>query len=619
MRQAELQRRQQTLLQERQMLQQQQQAQQGPQQQQQQPYMVQRPPPPQYPGVGMPGPRDQLAAVGVARPPQAAAGMVQFQQQQQQPLVQQQEGPMMNPAYRAVRAPVPPPAQHLANDARNFGTEVPVNANAPVEVHFYGHDPRTQVPTEMCLVGCVFCIVDYDRLYDSSEILKWKKVIMQRGGEVEEVYSPRCTHVICETQRSAVVQQALRESKRCVTVFWLNDVLTRKKLQAPWHALHFPSPYLENKPCKNQIICTSGFDTEERGLLKQMVLTTGAKFTTYLTRLNSLLITKKKEGLKYQKAQEWGIGIVNTQWLQDVMLGHYEALRLPTAPKYQQFEEIRLDYGLVPHLMAAWRIPIKLTEEVWKRFTASEAFKEAQKRKQETPAKSESTAPKQPRPAPEEEENIPVTVTTTLPDEKVPQVLLTGLKDVEDLKKAVLQLGGALAKSPKECTHLVTNRIQRTVKLLSAFGTAKFVVTPRWIKDSIANNGFVEERPYQVDDPDAEKTFGFSLDQVLQRTDRTPLFKGMIFFITPGVYPSPPILKEIVECSGGMVYLKKRPSLKQVTSVTQGGTKFIVISCDNDLHLCRDYMSKNINIYSAEFILTGVLRQCIESDAFLLS
>ncbi|KAH6934006.1 hypothetical protein HPB50_019399 [Hyalomma asiaticum] len=537
------------------------------------------------------------------------------------------DGPMMNPAYRSVRAPVPPPAQHLANDARNFGTEVPVNVNAP-EVHFYGHDPRTQVPTEMCLVGCVFCIVDYDRVYEPSEILKWKKVIMQRGGEVEEIYSPRCTHVICDTQRSTVVQQALRESKRCVTVFWLNDVLMRKKLQAPWHALHFPSPYLENKPCKNQIICTTGFDSSERALLKQMILTTGAKYTTYLTRLNSLLIAKKKEGLKYQKAQEWGIGIVNTQWLQDVMLGHYEALRLPTAPKYQQFEDVRLDYGLVPHLMAAWRIPIKLTEEVWKRFTTSEAFKEAQKRKQENPVKSEATAPKQPRLSPEEEENIPVTVSTTLPEEKVPQ--------------GVLQLGGALAKSPKECTHLVTNRIQRTVKLLSAFGTAKFVVTARWIKDSIANNAFLEERPYQVEDPDAEKTFGFSLDQVLQRTDRTPLFKassrcrnncaegtsftlmrwmfcGMIFFITPGVYPSPPILKDIVECSGGMVYLKKRPSLKQVTSVTQGGTKFIVISCDNDLHLCRDYMSKNISIYSAEFILTGVLRQCVEFDAFLLS
>lgn len=57
--------------------------------------------------------------------------------------------------------------------------------------------------------------------------------------------------------------------------------------------------------------------------------------------------------------------------------------------------------------------------------------------------------------------------------------------------QGVLQLGGALAKSPKDCTHLVTNKIQRTVKLLSAFGSAKFVVTPRWIQDSIANNAFV--------------------------------------------------------------------------------------------------------------------------------
>lgn len=61
------------------------------------------------------------------------------------------------------------------------------------------------------------------------------------------------------------------------------------------------------------------------------------------------------------------------------------------------------------------------------------------------------------------------------------------------LPQGVLQLGGALAKSPKECTHLVTNKILRTVKLLSAFGSAKFVVTPRWIEDSIANNAFVGE------------------------------------------------------------------------------------------------------------------------------
>lgn len=36
---------------------------------------------------------------------------------------------------------------------------------------------------------------------------------------------------------------------------------------------------------------------------------------------------------------------------------------------------------------------------------------------------------------------------------------------------------------------------------------------------------FADEKQYAVDDPDAEKTFGFSLEQVLQRADRTPLFK----------------------------------------------------------------------------------------------
>ncbi|KAG0423015.1 hypothetical protein HPB47_001191, partial [Ixodes persulcatus] len=701
-------------------------------------------------------------APGVTRPPQTPPGMVQFQQQQpgnpaqvtpktktalanllntrlqgggargpgelgmpevlgtavrlpapvgedQHVLVR--EPAMMNPAYRSIRGPLSGP-QHVANDGRSFGTEVPVSPNTHVEIHFYGHDPRTQVPLEMCLVGCIFCILDYGRLFDAPTIALWKKVILQRGGEVEEAYSSRCTHVICVTQRDSVVQQAIREGKRCVTVFWLNDVLLRKKLQPPWLALHFPSPYSDDKPCKNQIISSSGFDREERVRLKQMVLATGAKYTTYLTRLNSLLITKKalpqvvlkaievvfssyslakeehiarleslrreqnqrckgrrqfnatdnnrateakrkrearrrlhstlaeqfpgatarfrrefvdypfgitcamcdqlwREGLKYQKAQEWSISTVNLQWVQDVMLGHYEALRLPMAQKYQQYDAaestFRLDYSLVPHLMAAWRVPVKLTEEIWKRFTASDAFKEAQKRKLENANsnKSDATTPtKQQRMTPELEENIPLTPATTPGDDK---------------DKSVIQLGGVLAKSPKECTHVVTEKIRRTVKLLSAFGSAKFVVTPRWITDSADCNLFADEKQYAVDDPDAEKTFGFSLEQVLQRADRTPLFKGMIFFITPGVYPSPPLLQEIVESCGGVAYLKKRPTLKQVSTVTQGGTKFLVISCDNDLHLCRDYMAKNINIYSAEFILTGVLRQCVDLDAFLLS
>lgn len=243
------------------------------------------------------------------------------------------------------------------------------------------------------------------------------------------------------------------------------------------------------------------------------------------------VMLRRKEGLKYQKAQEWGISTVNLEWLQDVMLGHYEALRLPMAPKYQLYQpqenSFRVDYSLVPHLMAAWRIPIKLTEEIWKRFTASDAFKEAQKRKLNSVNKSDAMPTKQQRLTPELEENVPESVPTTLGDEreKAPRVLFTGLKNVVALQKGVLQLGGLLAKSPKECTHLVTSKLQRTVKLLCAFGTASFVVSPQWVTDSVAQCTFLDEKNYAVEGAEFEKTFGFNMEQVFQRTDRASLFK----------------------------------------------------------------------------------------------
>jgi hypothetical protein len=42
-------------------------------------------------------------------------------------------------------------------------------------------------------------------------------VIEQYGGEVEERYQPRVTHLLCKTQDSTVAAQALREGKRLVT------------------------------------------------------------------------------------------------------------------------------------------------------------------------------------------------------------------------------------------------------------------------------------------------------------------------------------------------------------------------------------------------------------------
>jgi PAX-interacting protein 1 len=92
--------------------------------------------------------------------------------------------------------------------------------------------PSISVPPDLCLLGCIFFICDYQ---DDSEQKQycddWKKVIRQFGGEVEDSYHPavtRITHVLCKSQDSAICQQALRDQKRVVTVFWLNDIVVKK-------------------------------------------------------------------------------------------------------------------------------------------------------------------------------------------------------------------------------------------------------------------------------------------------------------------------------------------------------------------------------------------------------
>lgn len=99
------------------------------------------------------------------------------------------------------------------------------------------------VPPDLCLLGCIFYICDYQDDPETSQFCEtWKKVIRQYGGEVEEAYDPRITHLMCKNQDSSISNQALREGKRLVTIYWLNDIVRNRKVLPPWMAIHFPLP-----------------------------------------------------------------------------------------------------------------------------------------------------------------------------------------------------------------------------------------------------------------------------------------------------------------------------------------------------------------------------------------
>lgn len=225
---------------------------------------------------------------------------------------------------------------------------------------FYGHNPNLKLPAELFLLGCTFFIVEYDDQYE-HEIPDWTQLIRQHGGEIEPNYCPRVTHVLCRTQRHGVVMQAIRDAKRCVTAYWLNDTVLKRSVQPPWQALHLPMPstFGTQRPALRHIVTLTGFEGEERARVKRMVEEAGAKLTPYLSKHNTVLICRRPEGAKWKRARDWSVPVVNVVWLSDILLGNLSGMSQFESSKYQQFGmavPLRIDYLHVLHLMSEfWR------------------------------------------------------------------------------------------------------------------------------------------------------------------------------------------------------------------------------------------------------------------------
>jgi len=61
----------------------------------------------------------------------------------------------------------------------------------------------------------------------------------------------------------------------------------------PWYALHFPTPYSEERPCRQMLISLTNFENDERNRVKFMIELTGARVTSYFSADNNILVTRK--------------------------------------------------------------------------------------------------------------------------------------------------------------------------------------------------------------------------------------------------------------------------------------------------------------------------------------
>ncbi|RUS32921.1 hypothetical protein BC938DRAFT_473796 [Jimgerdemannia flammicorona] len=186
------------------------------------------------------------------------------------------------------------------------------------------------------------------------------------------------------------------------------------------------------------------------------------------------------------------------------------------------------------------------------------------------------------------------------------RVLTTGYRLSAQEIKGLKSLGVRMATTPRDCTHLIADRVARTEKFLSCVSIAQHILSLGWVTTSIEQGHLVDEKPYMLKDTKAEKQYKFRLAKSLEKAKQGKLLAGKEVYITQNTQPAKETMKEIVECAGGK--LVNAVSVRKIRDGAASGS-LLIISCDEDRDRWDEFRAYGLDVHSPELLLTGVLRQ----------
>ncbi|KAL6067147.1 Mediator of DNA damage checkpoint protein 1 [Balamuthia mandrillaris] len=196
---------------------------------------------------------------------------------------------------------------------------------------------------------------------------------------------------------------------------------------------------------------------------------------------------------------------------------------------------------------------------------------------------------------------------------EIPRVMFTGIVDPKRAK-VIADLGGKIVEDPHQSTHLVTDKVHRTIKFLACMGRGNAIVSFRWIDKCNKEGFFVEETPFFLKDMAGERKWNFSLPASLQFARSRPLLQGLSFYASLHTRPDPESLGVIVTAAGGRMVGKPEQPYS-----SSSDSNVIIISCAEDEDVWRPlHDQKGYPIYTTEFILLGILQQRLEWESNLL-
>ncbi|KAF9051195.1 hypothetical protein BDZ89DRAFT_1057049 [Hymenopellis radicata] len=195
---------------------------------------------------------------------------------------------------------------------------------------------------------------------------------------------------------------------------------------------------------------------------------------------------------------------------------------------------------------------------------------------------------------------------------KPPRIMTTQVTLSDNVSKQLAILGAKTTTRPSDCTHLIVPRIIRTEKFLCALAAIPWIVTEEWATESVKAAKLLQN--------ENEAKYDFTLDESLARAKESQgrLFRNTLFYITSKVPVDFKLLKNVVVAFGGEV-TKSTPTLRTLAPKDNKMDKTrYVISCPEDSAIWKP-LAREYPIYTQELILTGALKQKIESDKFRLA
>ncbi|KAK0398945.1 hypothetical protein QR680_002824 [Steinernema hermaphroditum] len=490
--------------------------------------------------------------------------------------------------------------------------------------HFFGHDlQHFSMPLDMCLMGCNFFLVENERsLNDKHDLANLSAVIKYHGGDLKwgnQGYSERTTHVLCESYQHPFVRNE-NCRKRCVTLQWLNEVLMRKRMEAPWKYCHLPSFWNDVKRPPSgtgKAIAVCGWTDIELINVKMMISAIGARFTPHLSCENDYIIARC-ESEKVEKARDWGVKVLNYRWLLDAYTGICNGYPDPENPHYglgtsEPCPEVSTTpYVMERHsdiynkLLAPWKIPILVNQELFN--IGMELRKSIENDENIFPFKKVKSL----SPPPSDEQIAQAQKLLRDLGQTLPKCVIyfSGMlpEDEKNLAKKAEFLGAEITMDVEKCTHFVCVSLFRTVELMKAIALGKNVVSHNFIVYGYTILHFPDTYDLYLRDDENEKNYGYNVKTSVFRARRELIFEDCIFHVMPSVHPSHKILCELIRIAGGIVE-DERPSPQYLADCIEYERPYFVIGCDADLHLYHYLMDCRFPIYNEEFVMIAILRQ----------